>query len=284
MQQLALLLLSAPLGELLGGVGRRLDGFGAGDECDLHVGDWANSVPADTSSGEAAPAADTSGRFWTGVILSIVADAAIAVSLNIQKLAHNRNQGPDGKPRVLYLKLPLWWAGMLTNIAGEVGNMLAYGFAPAAVVAPVGSVGVFFNEIIAVLFLKEAFRKRDAVGLLGIVGGVVLIIMGVPQNGGQLTAHAMMSADFFGSPRAYGYIIFLCLVVAVLIGVVEPRYAQKNIMVWLTLCSVISSVTVVASRGFSSMLTTAPADCALPSFIHGKSHAPCMQTVAHLRQ
>lgn len=39
-------------------------------------------------------------------------------------------------------------------MVGEVGNMLAYGFAPASVVAPVGSVGVFFNEIIAVLFLK----------------------------------------------------------------------------------------------------------------------------------
>ena len=37
--------------------------------------------------------------------------------------------------------------------------MLAYGFAPAAVVAPVGSVGVIVNELIAVFFLKEDFRR-----------------------------------------------------------------------------------------------------------------------------
>ena len=33
-----------------------------------------------------------STEFWAGVILSIVADAIIAISLNIQKTAHMRNQ------------------------------------------------------------------------------------------------------------------------------------------------------------------------------------------------
>lgn len=31
-------------------------------------------------------------NFWVGVILSIIADAIIAVSLNVQKTAHMRNE------------------------------------------------------------------------------------------------------------------------------------------------------------------------------------------------
>ena len=72
-------------------------------------------------------------------------------------------------------KVPLWWIGMLMNIFGELGNLLAYGFAPASLVAPVGCVGVFANEIIAVVFLKEPFRKQDVVGLVGVIIGVILI-------------------------------------------------------------------------------------------------------------
>ena len=94
-----------------------------GGECDVadEGEEWANAVSASTSGG-------VDGRFWTGVALSVVADAAIAISLNVQKLAHNRNQGPDGKPIKPYVQVPMWWAGMILNILGEAGNGLAYGF------------------------------------------------------------------------------------------------------------------------------------------------------------
>ena len=84
---------------------------------------------------------------------------------------------------------------MLMNIFGELGNLLAYGFAPASLVAPVGCVGVFANEIIAVVFLKEPFRKQDVVGLVGVIIGVILIIFGVPESGEALDAHRLMSID-----------------------------------------------------------------------------------------
>ena len=43
--------------------------------------------------------------------------------------------------------------------------------------------------------------------------------------------------------------------------------------------SISSSVTVIASRGFSSMLTTAGADCSGESCIDGRVTKPCMQTI-----
>ena len=41
-----------------------------------------------------------------------------------------------------YLKEPLWWAGMLTMVLGEVANFAAYAFAPAILVTPLGALSI----------------------------------------------------------------------------------------------------------------------------------------------
>ena len=51
-----------------------------------------------------------------------------AFPLQFQKLAHKNNV--DKKP---YTSLPLWWLGLALMLGGEVGNFLAYGWAPATV-------------------------------------------------------------------------------------------------------------------------------------------------------
>ena len=143
--------------------------------------------------------------------LSVIADAIISVSLNLQKHAHNRNwDHAAGKPKRPFTRLPLWWVGMLLNVFGELGNLVAYGFAPASVVTPVGSVGVFCNAILASFFLKEPLRKRDLVGLCFIVAGVVLIVMGVPEAPGVLTAH-VIAHEVMPHPRCWAYLLALSL-------------------------------------------------------------------------
>jgi heme/copper-type cytochrome/quinol oxidase subunit 2 len=69
--------------------------------------------------------ADMANTFASGVILSVIADAFIAIAVCIQKYAHNKNQGPDGNPVKHFIFLPVWWAGMILNIGGEVGNMVS---------------------------------------------------------------------------------------------------------------------------------------------------------------
>jgi len=271
-------------------------------------------------------AEEQSSTLWVGVVLSALADAIIAVSLNIQKLAHNRNADPKtGKPVKPFVRLPLWWVGILLNGGGELGNMLAYGFAPAAIVAPVGSVGVIVNELIAVIFLKEPLRKRDLLGLVGVVAGVVLLILGVPESELELNAHTLLTTDILFAPRSYWYIISLIVIVITLMGYLEPRcrvpsplvaptpyqpalprlhhgavsalpkhmwvwphacdpgpcrrYAQRHILVWLMMCSIISSMTVISCRGFASMVTQLPEDCARAHCQHGVLHPPCSETV-----
>ena len=38
-----------------------------------------------------------------------------------------------------YIRLKLWWVGMVLMAMGETGNFLAYAYAPATVVAPLGA-------------------------------------------------------------------------------------------------------------------------------------------------
>lgn len=41
-----------------------------------------------------------------------------------------------------YLTKPLWWAGMLTMVVGEIANFAAYAFAPAILVTPLGALSI----------------------------------------------------------------------------------------------------------------------------------------------
>jgi uncharacterized membrane protein len=173
-----------------------------------------------------------SNTIWVGVVASVVSNVIIGVSMNVQKLAHNRNQDGAGDPIRHFTMLPLWWAGILMNIFGELGNMLAYGYAPVSLVAPVGSVGVFVNEVIAVLFLKEPFRKRDGLGLFGIVAGVLLIIAGVPKSEGMLDTHTLLSDTYFNAPRVWAYVALLVVGIGVFVCVLEPRCNLPPLEPW----------------------------------------------------
>lgn len=41
-----------------------------------------------------------------------------------------------------YLAQPLWWAGMISMLVGEVANFSAYAFAPAILVTPLGALSI----------------------------------------------------------------------------------------------------------------------------------------------
>ena len=56
-----------------------------------------------------------------------------------------------------YLAEPLWWAGMLTMVVGEVANFAAYAFGPAILVTPLGARSIIVR-------CAHAHRCPDTVG------------------------------------------------------------------------------------------------------------------------
>lgn len=44
-----------------------------------------------------------------------------------------------------YLREPIWWAGLLTMVIGEIANFAAYAFAPAILVTPLGALSIIIR-------------------------------------------------------------------------------------------------------------------------------------------
>lgn len=54
---------------------------------------------------------------------------------------------------------------------------LAYGFAPASTIAPLGTTTLVSNAILAPVMLKEVFRKRDLIGVTLAVTGAAIVVL-----------------------------------------------------------------------------------------------------------
>jgi hypothetical protein len=81
-----------------------------------------------------------------------------------------------------YLKSPYWWVGIALMTIGESGNFLAYGFAPASIVSPLGVVALISNCVIATILLREKFRLRDFWGIVVSVLGAVTVVLSAEQE------------------------------------------------------------------------------------------------------
>lgn len=88
---------------------------------------------------------------YIGVVCAIAGNICISVALNIQKHVHNSLADVESQSLLdvtseahtaKYTEHRLWWLGMLVMLIGELGNFAAYGFAPAVLVAPLGTVAL----------------------------------------------------------------------------------------------------------------------------------------------
>ena len=93
-----------------------------------------------------------------------------------------------------YLRSPYWWAGMVLMLVGESGNFLAYGFAPASIVSPLGVVALVSNCIIAPCLLKERFRQRDFWGVVVAIGGACTVVLSANTSEADLGPKDLWSA------------------------------------------------------------------------------------------
>lgn len=146
-----------------------------------------------------------------------------------------------------YLKEWLWWAGLLSMGAGEVANFAAYAFAPATLVTPLGALSVLVSAILSSYFLSERLNLHGKIGcLLSILGSTVMVIHAPKEE--EIETLDEMSHKL-GDP---GFVVFATLVVIVsliLIFVVGPRHGQSNILVYITICSVIGALSVSCVKG-----------------------------------
>jgi drug/metabolite transporter (DMT)-like permease len=145
-----------------------------------------------------------------------------------------------------YLKSPYWWAGIVLMTVGEAGNFLAYGFAPASIVSPLGVVALISNCIIAPFMLKEPFRKRDALGVIVAVGGAVTVVLSANDNNPKLGP-----GEIWRLITTWEFETYLGVTVGViaLLMVASNKYGDKNILIDLGLVGLFGMCTPSRNDG-----------------------------------
>ena len=139
-----------------------------------------------------------------------------------------------------YLKSPSWWLGQILMTVGEMGNFLAYGFAPASIVSPLGVVALISNCVIAPIFFGEIFRARDFWGVVIAVGGAVTVVLSANQEETKLDPHNMWDAISTMEFEIYvGVSVFLIIVLMW----ASPRYGNRSILIDLGLVGLFGKLT-----------------------------------------
>ncbi|KAH0273053.1 DUF803-domain-containing protein, partial [Aureobasidium melanogenum] len=193
-----------------------------------------------------------------GIILAVCSGLFIGTSFVLKKhglLKANEKYNETAGEGYGYLKNGWWWTGMILMIIGEVCNFVAYAFVDAILVTPFGALSVVITTILSAIFLKERLSFVGKVGCFQCVIGAVIIALNAPEQSSaaniQQMQHFVISPGFL----AYtGVVIVGCIFTALWAG---PRYGNKSMFVYLTICSLIGGLSVVATQGLGAAIVAA---------------------------
>ncbi|OAA59360.1 DUF803 domain membrane protein [Cordyceps fumosorosea ARSEF 2679] len=158
-----------------------------------------------------------------------------------------------GKTSSNYLKSPYWWLGQILITLGEMGNFLAYGFAPASIVSPLGVVALVSNCIIAPAMFHERFRSRDFWGVVIAVAGVVTVVLSAKTEETKLKPGDIL--DAITTPAFEIYLGLTVPLIAVLMWA-SGKYGRRTSLIDLGLVGLFGGYTALATKGVSSMLSS----------------------------
>ncbi|KAF6251194.1 magnesium transporter [Scenedesmus sp. NREL 46B-D3] len=151
-----------------------------------------------------------------------------------------------------YLREPIWWAGLLSMVVGELANFAAYAFAPAILVTPLGALSIIISAVLAHIFLKEQLNMFGVLGCILCITGSLAIVLHAPaekpiESVQQVWSLAMQPGFLLYSVVAVGLILWLIFWVA-------PEHGQENVLVYLGICSLAGSFTVTSCKALGVAL------------------------------
>lgn len=144
-----------------------------------------------------------------------------------------------------YLRSPYWWAGIVLMILGEAGNFIAYGFAPASIVSPLGVVALVSNCIIAPVLLKEQFRLRDFLGVVIAIAGAVTIVLSAKNSETK-----MGPDDVWAAITRWEFETYLGITAALIIALMwaSGKYGEKTVLIDLELVGLFGSLSLAVPK------------------------------------
>jgi len=141
---------------------------------------------------------------------------------------------------------PVWWAGMISMIVGEAANFAAYAFAPAILVTPLGALSIIVSAVLAQFILNEKLNMFGMLGcLLCITGSLTIVLHAPPERHLGSVVEVWQLAM---QPAFIGYTVFAVSVIVFLILYVAPSHGSTNIFVYIGICSLAGSLSVMSCK------------------------------------
>ncbi|KAI9717416.1 MAG: hypothetical protein M1812_004768 [Candelaria pacifica] len=192
-----------------------------------------------------------------GIVLAIASGVFIGTSFVLKKvglLKANTKYQEEAGEGYGYLKNAWWWGGMTLMIIGEICNFVAYAFVDAILVTPLGALSVVITTILSAIFLKERLSFVGKVGCFICIVGSIIIVINAPEQSSAATIQQMKSYVIAPGFLSYaGVIILACIFIVLWAG---PRYGKKSMLVYLSVCSLIGGLSVVATQGLGAAIVT----------------------------
>ncbi|KAI7823599.1 magnesium transporter NIPA-domain-containing protein [Gamsiella multidivaricata] len=188
---------------------------------------------------------------FVGMGLAVSSGIFIGSSFVLKKKGLLRSSAVAGEGHA-YLKSTLWWTGMIMMIVGEICNFIAYSFAPALIVTPLGALSVVVCAVLSSMVLKEKLNLHGKIGCALCIVGAVVIVLHAPAQ--VAVTDIDQFKHFVIQP---GFLVYMCLVIVsslVIIWKVAPKYGKKHLLVYVSVCSLIGSLSVVATQGLGAAI------------------------------
>ncbi|XP_021290425.1 probable magnesium transporter NIPA2 isoform X2 [Herrania umbratica] len=128
-----------------------------------------------------------------------------------------------------YLYEPWWWAGMITIL-----------------VTPLGALSIIFSAVLAHFILEERLHIFGVLGCALCVVGSTTIVLHAPQERNIESVKEVW--QLATEPGFLAYTLLILILVAVLIFRYVPRYGQTHLIVYVGICSLMGSLTVMGVK------------------------------------
>ncbi|KAK4235499.1 hypothetical protein C8A03DRAFT_36644 [Achaetomium macrosporum] len=209
---------------------------------------------------------------YIGLALAMTSSLAIGTSFVITKkgLMHAEERHGFEGDGFVYLRSPMWWAGIICLVLGEIFNFAAYAFAPAILVTPLGALSVLIGAVLGSYFLKEELGTLGKLGsAICLIGAVIIVLHAPPDEDieriDQILNYALQPGMFLASicrrvavaNFSEGFLFYslaVCIFAGVMIYKVAPVYGKRNPLIYLSICSTVGSISVMAVKAFGIAL------------------------------
>ncbi|XP_010429006.1 PREDICTED: probable magnesium transporter NIPA6 isoform X2 [Camelina sativa] len=135
---------------------------------------------------------------------------------------------------------------MVTMIVGEAANFVAYIYAPAVLVTPLGALSIIISAVLAHFLLKEKLKKMGVLGCVSCIVGSVVIVIHAPK---EQTPNSV--EEIWNLATQPAFLIYVAITMSIVLALIlhfEPLCGQTNILVYIGICSLMGALTVMSIK------------------------------------